>query len=105
MTNRKRLRDLKAIRGVLYRLEQLEQRASFALSGFSNFVKLRSHANGSKPAIAAVVVGCNDDYMSDFKERLYATVAWNIEHLVVAVVFFEWNTPAIRELFSFDLEL
>ncbi|SRR6266404_7871429 len=103
MTNQKRLRDLKGIRGALYRLEQLELRASFALSGFSNFVKLRSHANGSKPAIAAVVVGRNDDYMSDFKERLYATVAWNIEHLVDEVVFVEWNPPADRQLLSLEL--
>ncbi len=103
MARRNRLRDIKGIRGVLYRAGQLQARTSFAANGLTNFLRLRTLRNGSRPAIAAVVVGRNDDYMSDFAERLYATLEWNIRYLVNEVVFVEWNPPGDRELLAYDL--
>lgn len=103
MASRKKIRELKGIRGGLYRAEQLQARASFAANGLVNFLRLRTHHNGSRPAVAAVVVGRNDDYMSDFAARLYATLEWNIRYLVDEVVFVEWNPPGDRELLSYDL--
>ena len=50
-----------------------------------------------------MLVGRNDDYMSDFVHRLRATIAWNAKYLVDEVVFVEWNPPADRELLSFEL--
>lgn len=103
MTSQNRLRNIKGIRGALYRAQQMQMRTSFAANGLRNFLRLRAHRNGSRPAIAAVVVGRNDDYMSDFTERLYATLEWNVRYLVNEVVFVEWNPPGDRELLSYDL--
>jgi hypothetical protein len=103
MGSQSRLREIKGIRGALYRLEQLQARTSFAADGLANFFRLRKERNGSRPSVAAVVVGRNDDYMSDFVHRLHATIAWNVKHLVTEVVFVEWNPPADRELLSHDL--
>jgi hypothetical protein len=49
------------------------------------------------------MVGRNDDYMSDFRERLYATIEWNIRYLVSEVVFVEWNPLPDRELLAYGL--
>src|SRR6266853_4437772 len=103
MASRNKLKDIKGIRGALYRAGQLQARTAFAANGLTNFLRLRSHRNGSRPAIAAVVVGRNDDYMSDFTERLYATLEWNIRYLVSEVVFVEWNPPPDRELLAVAL--
>lgn len=103
MAIQKKFRDLKGIRGALYRLGQLQARTSFAADAIASFLRLRIHQNGSRPSITAVVVGRNDDYMPDFKQRLHATIAWNVKYLIDEVVFVEWNPPADRELLSIDL--
>jgi hypothetical protein len=41
--------------------------------------------------------------MSDFKERLIATLEWNFRYLIDEVIFVEWNPPADRELLSHEL--
>src|SRR5438128_1934547 len=41
--------------------------------------------------------------MSDVADRLEATIAWNLKHLVSEVVFVEWNPPPDRELLSINL--
>jgi hypothetical protein len=41
--------------------------------------------------------------MPDFRERLLATIAWNVKYVVSEMVFVEWNPPADRELLSVDL--
>jgi hypothetical protein len=94
------LRDIKGFRGALYRLDQVIERSSFAAGRVNNFLRVRAQANGTRPAVTAVVVGRNDDYMSDFIHRLRATIAWNAEYLVSEVIFVEWNPPADRELLS-----
>jgi len=93
------LKEVRGVRGAIYRLH----RAAFALRGAANFAALRREVNGRKPSITAVVVGRNDDYMSDFADRLRATIAWNSNYLVQEVVFVEWNPPGDRELLSTDL--
>ena len=103
MASSKRLRDIKGIRGALYRVDQLRVRTGFAVDGIANFLRLRFHQNGTRPPITAVVVGRNDDYMSDFAHRLRATIAWNVKYLADEVIFVEWNPPADRELLSIDL--
>lgn len=103
MASQTSLRDIKGIRGALYRVEQLQARTAFAAHGIASFLRLRIHRNGSQPSIAAVVVGRNDDYMSDFAERLYATLGWNVRNLVSEVVFVEWNPPGDRELLAYGL--
>jgi len=75
----------------------------FAINGLANYGLLRLRGTRHRPQIAAVVVGRNDDYMLDFRDRLHATVAWNIQHLVNEVVFVEWNPPGDRQLLSYDL--
>jgi len=97
------LKEVPGIRGASYRLSQGQKRIAFALRGASNYARLRLDKNGSRPNIAAVVVGRNDDYMSDFRERLFATIDWNIRYLVDEVVFVEWNPPADRELLAHEL--
>ena len=99
----RKLTEIPGIRGASYRLVQGQKRLAFALRGVSNYSRLRLEQNGSRPQIAAVVVGRNDDYMSDFRERLYATIEWNIRYLVSEVVFVEWNPPADRELLAYGL--
>jgi hypothetical protein len=78
-------------------------RTAFAADGIADYLRLRSHSNGSGPSVAAVMVGRNDDYMSDFALRLRSTIAWNVKYLIKEVIFVEWNPPADRELLSIGL--
>lgn len=103
MAGLEKLRNVKGIRGALYRLGQLQARTAFTAGAVADFLRLRINHNGARPSITAVVVGRNDDYMSDFKQRLQATIAWNAKYLVDEVVFVEWNPPAERELLSLGL--
>lgn len=96
----KKIKGVKGIRGVVYRTGQLGQRSAYALRGVTNYVRLRSRENGQRPQIAAVMVGRNDDYMSDFAQRLRLTIAWNVRQLASEVIFIEWNPPPDRELLS-----
>jgi hypothetical protein len=98
----RKLKDVKGIRGALYRFGELRARASFAAGGLVDLLRLRK-TNRSRPSITAVVVGRNDDYMSDFALRLRATIAWNAKYLASEVIFVEWNPPADRELLSLEL--
>lgn len=91
------------IAGVKYRLGQLQLRTEFAMRGAGNYAKLLMRSGNHRPRFAAVTVGRNDDYMADFRERLHATVAWNIKYLVSEFIFIEWNPPADRELLSIEL--
>jgi hypothetical protein len=103
MASQKTLSEIKGIRGALYRIDQLRARAAFAVDGITNFLRLRFDRNGSRRSITAVVVGRNDDYMSDFALRLRATITWNMKYLTDEVIFVEWNPPPDRELLSIDL--
>jgi hypothetical protein len=98
-----RLRDVKGIRGALYRLDQFKARTGFAVEVIADFLRLRLHGKDTRPSVTAVVVGRNDDYMSDFAQRLRATIAWNIKYLADEVIFVEWNPPRDRQLLSVDL--
>ena len=89
--------------GAKYRIGVLQQRAGFAMRGVSNYAKLMVRSGNHRPRLAAVTVGRNDDYMADFRERLVATVAWNVKYLVSEFIFVEWNPPADRELLSLEL--
>jgi hypothetical protein len=91
------------IAGIKYRFQQMQQRTAFALRGAGNYGKLLLRRGNHRPLIAAVTVGRNDDYMSDFRERLFATIDWNIRYLISEVVFIEWNPPADRELLAYEL--
>jgi len=73
------------------------------MRGAGNYAKLLMRSGNHRPQIAAVTVGRNDDYMPDFRERLLATLAWNVNYLVNEIVFVEWNPPADRELLSLEL--
>jgi len=86
-----------------YRLGLLRQRAGFVWRGAGGYASLRLRRNGSRPQITAVVVGRNDDYMSDFATRLFATLEWNIRYLISEVIFIEWNPPPERELLAIEL--
>src|SRR5215831_5630841 len=97
------LKETPGIRGLIYRGGLLRQRVGFVSRGVRGYAGLRVRRNGSRPQIAAVVVGRNDDYMSDFAARLYATLEWNIRYLVSEVVFVEWNPPPDRELLAHEL--
>lgn len=102
MGNINSLREVPGIRGALYRLGRLQQRTAFAIRAAADYASLP--LNGTEnPSVAAVVVGRNDDYMPDFKDRLFATLEWNLKHLIDEVIFVEWNPPADRELLSYDL--
>jgi hypothetical protein len=103
MKSQSKLRNIKGIRGALYRLGELRARTVFAADQIGSFLRLRFHRNGSRPAITAVVVGRNDDYMSDFALRLRATIDWNMKYLADEVIFVEWNPPPDRELLSINL--
>ncbi|HMJ24901.1 MAG TPA: hypothetical protein VK475_03700 [Pyrinomonadaceae bacterium] len=103
MSRQKKLSEIKGIRGALYRLGQLRTRTAFAANGLTQFLQLRLHRNGVRPSITAVVVGRNDDYMSDFALRLHATISWNMKHLADEVIFVEWNPPPDRDLLSIEL--
>lgn len=91
------------IAGIKYRLQQAQQRTGYAMRGASNYARLLVRSGNHRPRFAAVTVGRNDDYMADFRERLLATVAWNVKYLVSEVVFVEWNPPGDRELLSIEL--
>jgi hypothetical protein len=91
------------LRGINYRLHQLNQRIAFAARGANHFAKLSQQTNGTRLKVAAVMVGRNDDYMPDFNHRLQATIAWNIQHLIDEVIFIEWNPPAERQLLAHGL--
>jgi len=91
------------IAGIRYRLNQLQLQAAFAMRGANNYARLRFKRNGERPQVAEVLVGRNDDYMSDFRERLYATIEWNTRYLVSEVIFVEWNPPGGRELLAYEL--
>lgn len=91
------------IEGVKYRLSQLQQRTGFAMRGAGNYAKLMMRSGNHRPRFAAVTVGRNDDYMPDFRERLLATIDWNIKYLISEFIFVEWNPPADRELLSLEL--
>jgi hypothetical protein len=97
------LMNMPGVRGVSYRLGQLRHRAGFALRGAGSYTRLRLRRDAARPQVAAVMVGRNDDYMSDFRERLIATIEWNVRHLIDEVVFVEWNPPADRELLAYSL--
>ena len=97
------LRDVKGFRGALYRVGQMQARGAFASRGIANYLRLSVNGKAGRPAIAAVVVGRNDDYMSDFAERLQATLEWNIRYLVSEVIFIEWNPPGDRDLLAQEL--
>lgn len=94
---------LRGVRGIAYRLGEARKRTAFALQGASDYARLSMRRNGSRPQIAAVVVGRNDDYMSDFAARLLAMLEWNIRYLISEVVFVEWNPPPDRELLALKL--
>ena len=89
--------------GVKYRLGVLQERAGFAMRGMGNYARLKVRAGNHRPRFAAVTVGRNDDYMADFRERLLATIAWNVRYLVSEFVFVESNPPPDRELLSLEL--
>jgi hypothetical protein len=103
MGSEKTFRDIKGIRGTLYRAGQLQMRAAFVAEGITGFLRWHLQKNGSRPSITAVVVGRNDDYMADFRERLYATIDWNTRYLIDEVIFVEWNPPPNRELLAYGL--
>lgn len=103
MGSRKKLRDVKGVRGAIYRAEQWQTRAAFVTDGIAGFLRFRMHRKESRPSITAVMVGRNDDYMADFRERLYATIDWSTRYLIDRVIFVEWNPPADRELLAYGL--
>lgn len=103
MTSIRDLRQIRGIRGTLYRLGRMQTRTAFVADGIASFLRCRMHRNGSRPVITAVMVGRNDDYMADFRERLYATLEWNTRYLIDHVIFVEWNPPPDRELLAYGL--
>jgi hypothetical protein len=68
-----------------------------------SYARLHLDRKAARPSITAVMVGRNDDYMSDFRERLYATLEWNLRYLVDEAIFVEWNPTADRELLAHGL--
>ncbi|SRR6266436_943252 len=99
----RKLRDIKGVRGLLYRAGEMQTRTAFVADGIASFLRRRMHRNGSRPSITAVAVGRNDDYMADFRDRLYATIDWNTRYLIDEVIFVEWNPPPDRELLAYGL--
>lgn len=97
------LLNVPGIRGIVYRAGELRKRAGFAARGVIDYARLRGAHRGERPSVTAVVVGRNDDYMPDFRQRLEATIRWNHEHLADEIVFIEWNPPPERELLSNEL--
>lgn len=81
----------------------MQTRAAFAVRGSLNYARLMSESVNGLPKIVAVTVGRNDDYMSDFRERLIATIEWNLRYLVSEVIFVEWNPPPERPLLANEL--
>jgi len=99
----KKLAHVKGIRSLLYRSNLLRQHTAFVLRNAEHFIKLRREKNSDRAPISAVIVGRNDDYMSDFIHRLRVTVSWNLRHLASEIIFVEWNPPEDRELLSLSL--
>jgi hypothetical protein len=94
---------MRGVRGITYRLGVARQKARFAWRGVTHYSRLRGHSLDGRPRVAAVLVGRNDDYMPDFRERLVACLEWNTRYLVSEVVFVEWNPPADRDLLAHHL--
>jgi len=94
------LLNVRGVRGVVYRAGQLGKRTQFAAQNALGYARLRAARAGARPSVTAVVVGRNDDYMPDFRQRLEATIEWNARHLADEVIFVEWNPPPGRELLS-----
>jgi hypothetical protein len=46
------------------------------------------------PTVALIVVGRNDNYGGDFRGRLNATLAWNLQFPFSEVIYVEWNPVA-----------
>jgi hypothetical protein len=89
--------------GLVYRLDQGRQRTVFALLGAAFFWRLCCARAKPRPRISGVVVGRNDDYMPDFRQRLLVTIDWNLRYLLDEVIFVEWNPLPDREPLSFSL--
>jgi hypothetical protein len=94
---------MRGLRGLTYRLGVARQKTAFAGRGLAHFLRLRGLAPDGVAPVAAVLVGRNDDYMPDFRERLVACLEWNTRYLVREVVFVEWNPPKGRDLLSHAL--
>jgi hypothetical protein len=103
MSRLSRLKEIKGIRGTLYRLNQLQTRTGYGVRSISHAAQLRLSPGGTRLGVTAVVVGRNDDYMPDFRQRLEATISWNLKYLVDEVIFVEWNPPADRPLLATGL--
>ena len=95
-----RLREVKGFRGAFYRIGEARNRVAFATRSAVNFARFRAEQNGARPSVTAIIVGRNDDYMADFRQRLEATIRWNHHFLVDEIIFIEWNPPPDRELLS-----
>src|ERR687883_1324633 len=102
-THIEKLMQVPGLRGVIYRLGVAGRRAAFAARSAADYARLRAARTGTRPGVTAVVVGRNDDYMPDFRQRLEATVRWNHEHLADEVIFVEWNPPPERDLLAKEL--
>jgi len=84
-----RLKEVKGIRGVVLPCGPTQNANGFPRARGVRFSGSAQRAKCKRPAITAVVVGRNDDYMSDFVHRLRTTIAWNIKYLANEVVL--WN--------------
>lgn len=92
---------MRGVRGVVYRLGEARRRTSFAARAVADYARLRgADAGKARPSVTAVVVGRNDDYMPDFRQRLEVTVEWNHRQLADEVIFVEWNPTPGREYLS-----
>lgn len=99
----RQLLSMKGVRGAVYRIGEIRRRGRTAVRAGIDLTRLELSPPASRPRIAAVIVGRNDDYMPDFLGRLRATLRWNLRYLVSEVLFVEWNPPADRELLSIPL--
>ena len=68
---------MRGLRGITYRLGVAREKVAFAARGLSHYARRRGHEKGGRAAVAAVLVGRNDDYMPDFRQRLVACLEWN----------------------------
>jgi hypothetical protein len=100
MTPLDRLLRVPGVRGAVYRIAQAGRHGGRAVRAGVDYARLELRTPARPPAITAVVVGRNDDYMPDFMGRLRATLRWNLRYLVSDIVFVEWNPPADRPLLS-----
>lgn len=96
-----KLLNVRGIRGIVYRLGELRRRTEFAARNAFHYARLQRERNGAaRPSVTAVMVGRNDDYMPDFRQRLEATIEWNAHYLADEIIFVEWNPPPERELLA-----